>query len=166
MSKINTLPKGLQQFLGNTHQGVNPSELSQTVQPQVDLQPFWSADKLKWFSNAVTVTTPGNGNIVVVPQGELWSPVVHSGRITGLTPADTVAISTEIWAPDSTRFITSSVPTQTAITTNDTFSSQWVPDRDVWYPGGYKFVSITFELSIASPSETLTHSLIYKLARA
>ena len=57
MSKINRLPKGLQEFLGNTAQGQNPDELSQTVVPTLEMQQYHALDQMKWVQATRTITT-------------------------------------------------------------------------------------------------------------
>jgi len=81
MSKINTPPRGLQNFLGNVNQGVNPSDLDQQVNPTVDLVPFWGTDKLKSIVSGASIAgTLGQGITVEVPEGELWIPIAASGQ--------------------------------------------------------------------------------------
>ncbi len=59
MSKINALPKGLQEFLGNTSQGVNPSDLLNGVRPQFDMLPFWAVDRVQQAVNLISTKTIG-----------------------------------------------------------------------------------------------------------
>lgn len=80
-SKVNTPPRGLQDFLGNVNQGVNPHELNHTVNPGVDLIPFWGVDKTTTTIASGSVNgTIGQGIELRVPSGEIWMPVAVSGQ--------------------------------------------------------------------------------------
>lgn len=81
MSKVNTLPKGLQEFLGNTSQGVNPSDLSGTVSPGIDLYPFWSADKIRNVVSNANIGAVGQFAALQVPAGESRIPIAISADI-------------------------------------------------------------------------------------
>lgn len=86
MSKINTLPLGLQEFLGNTAQGNNPSELSGVVAGGFDMFPFWAAQKNQiGFATGNVVGTVGQGLQLLVPAGEAW--IISSAHITWPTLA-------------------------------------------------------------------------------
>ena len=80
VSKINQPPRGLQDFLGNVNQGINPHELDHRVAPGVDLVPFWGVDKIRMLVNTGNVTgAVGQGIELAVPAGEVWIPIAVSG---------------------------------------------------------------------------------------
>lgn len=80
MSKINSLPKGLQELLGNTSQGKNPDELSNVVYGNFDILPFWGIDKtIAQVVSANTVHVVGQGIDMNVPEGEAWYLKAASG---------------------------------------------------------------------------------------
>lgn len=73
MSRINRPPIGLQGLLQSKNFGVNPNELSQVVQPTIDLFSFLGV----WeFDSAITAefTVAGESQFAsfVVPQNEVW----------------------------------------------------------------------------------------------
>lgn len=75
MSRINTVPKGLQSFLGNTNFGDNPSELSEVAAPVVQLNPFLQVDQMRARSSAAITTVNSPGNAIeqfAVPQNKIW----------------------------------------------------------------------------------------------
>lgn len=74
MSRINTVPKGLQSFLGNTNFGDNPSEMSEVAAPIVDLNPFLQVDQVRAYESAVITQNapPVLINSLTVPENELW----------------------------------------------------------------------------------------------
>lgn len=76
MTAINTVPKGLQAYLGNTSQGVNPSELLPGVRPSLDLTPYWNVDKQQMARWSGTVIGAYNNTQTQIPEGEMW--LVHA----------------------------------------------------------------------------------------
>lgn len=75
--------------MGNVNQGVNPSDLSQTVAPTVDLVPFWGVEKTLFRVAAASVAhTIGQGVEMLVPFGELWVPLVVSADSFNLAGQD------------------------------------------------------------------------------
>jgi hypothetical protein len=88
MSRINTVPRGLQSFLGNTNMGDNPSELSQVTAPVVNLSEWLRIDRMRAFSSAGTIVLAPPTDIVslTVPDNKLWF-LVNAGlwieRTTG-----------------------------------------------------------------------------------
>ena len=72
MSRITTLPKGLQSLLGNTNFGDNPSRLGDTVIPTLSIEPFYAPDLLRLAQ--VSQTTTGDSITMVmltVPSGKI-----------------------------------------------------------------------------------------------
>ncbi|GAG61667.1 unnamed protein product, partial [marine sediment metagenome] len=98
-SKVNSPPRGLQYFLGNVNQGLNPHELNHEVQPIADLVPFWGVDKT--VSSVVggnIVKTIGQGIEMLVPEGEVWYMVAASAQCFA-SATFALAISLRIVAP-------------------------------------------------------------------
>ena len=83
MSAINRIPKGLQEFLGNTAMGKNPAELLQDVRPNIDMFPFWSTDSIRNKVTTGPIGAIGQFVTIQVPQGEAWIPIAVSGDIFG-----------------------------------------------------------------------------------
>ena len=82
MSRINTVPRGLQSFLGNTNMGDNPSELSPVAAGVVNLERFLAIDRMRSISSGGTVIPAGSGRAdvfsITVPDNKLWM-LVHVG---------------------------------------------------------------------------------------
>lgn len=101
MGRINTVPRGLQGFLGNTNFGDNPSELARETQATIDLNKFLQVDKMRSYISAAVAVAAGNSNVdrIVVPENQLWF-LLHvgmycertsssgTGQVTGLVRLD------------------------------------------------------------------------------
>jgi hypothetical protein len=73
MSRINTVPRGLQSFLGNTNMGDNPTEMSPVAAPVVDLDGWLRIDKMRSYVSAGTVMlTIGDVVSLTVPDNKLY----------------------------------------------------------------------------------------------
>lgn len=99
MSRINRLPKGFQDFLGNTNMGDNPSFLMQEVRPVVDMADFYQSDELKILSDSeIAVTGPGVVTAFTVPQGRLFflKSVGFLYRRTGGAATDDISLSWQL----------------------------------------------------------------------
>lgn len=83
MSRINAVPKALQDLLGNTASGVNPSELAAFVQPGLEMLPFWMLDRQEYIPSAGSVAAVFGNTFLTVPAGEIWIPIGLSFEITG-----------------------------------------------------------------------------------
>lgn len=155
MSKINALPKGLQEFLGNTSQGVNPSDLLPGVRPEFDMFPFWASDKTVIESNNGNVTTVGNTVALAVPAGEVWMPIQITASMTGLTIGDVVRFSVGIVTPDglALQFNESQKFTATAVVDRHSISHA-LPLRTL-VQADHFFVATIQEIAIAAGSEEL-----------
>lgn len=164
MSVINRLPKALQEFLGNTQAGVNPSELTQVVSPGFDMTPHWSVDQMQWQSVVGVVTTVGNAATITVPQGEVWRPLHLTGYMAGLDEGDDIRLEIGLFSQNFTRF---------PLKMGDSYSQPAIGigvDRyslgHSWsmvelYPPGWKFYAAANAINFTAPSENITCSLIY-----
>lgn len=74
MTAINRVPRGLQDFLGSRTLGQNPSDLLQSVRPQVDLSPFYlsALDFETTLTASGSVAIQGTYAVQTVPPDELW----------------------------------------------------------------------------------------------
>lgn len=82
MSRINRVPRGLQDLFGNTAAGRNPADLLQEVRPIIDLLPLWITEKLDYVPFTGSFAAVFQQNTIRVPQGELWIPVNLSADCT------------------------------------------------------------------------------------
>ncbi len=103
MSRINRVPFGLQELLGSTAQGDNPSDLLQDVRASFDIEPLWHADRIESIEGTGTQQTIGAGIQVTIPSGEYWRPIVFSciqniaiGDSTGIVLTMTLLPQSEI----------------------------------------------------------------------
>lgn len=99
LSKVNTPPRGLQSFLGNVNQGVNPHELDHTISPTVELSPFWGIDQVKGGLASLSISgTVGQGVTVVVPPGQVWQVIAASCDMS-LVATESLGLSLNIQDP-------------------------------------------------------------------
>jgi len=169
VSAINRLPKGLQEFLGNTSQGVNPGELLQGVRPGVDLYPFWSLDQTVAETATQAVTSPGNGAFLTIPEGEVWAPLTLGARITGLTGNDDIRIAVSVFSPGGLEHVLNqSIDYNQPVATspNSRYSVAHNFERTWLFPAGWIFGAVVQEIIIAAPSENMTISMITTKMRA
>jgi len=105
LSKVNAVPRGLQDFLGNVNQGINPQQLDPLVSPSVDLFPFYQVDNLR-ARLEVDTGVPGAlgfGVDVEVPEGEIWQVIAASASYKTIgAGTDDTSISVGIYDPSLT----------------------------------------------------------------
>jgi len=135
MSRINRVPYGLQELLGSTAQGDNPSELLQEVRPAFDIEPYWHADRVVSTDGSVAAIGIGAGLAFTVPAGEYWVPIMLSGQYAMLA-ADVCGFSLTVRTlPASTTvFIASSGVITAAVDTNLHVSHDFVKST-LWRAG-------------------------------
>lgn len=133
MSKINRLPKGLQEFLGNTAAGQNPDTLLNDVRPVIDLTPHWSFEETKWISATGAVALPNQGSFFVVPDGELWAPIHIGARINNFPAGANVVYSV--------RLLRASASEQVVLNASGVRTNVNAGDVSSW---GYSFPQRTF----------------------
>jgi len=96
-SRINRVPRGLQDLLNSVNLGVNPSDLQLTVQPGVDLFPFWASEKLAMYGE-IGVAPAANTDVdtYIIPNGEAWMPITWSIRAVLVTVGDVISFGGRI----------------------------------------------------------------------
>ena len=164
MSKINRLPKGLQEFLGNTAQGQNPDELSQTVVPTLEMQQYHALDQMKWVQATRTITTIGNGAFFPVPTNEIWRPIYLSGNMTGLEEGDDIRLEIAVFDPAGNRHTLGygpaySQPAYSVLNARYAFGFTW--PMQILHSSGWIFSVIANDINFTQPSETLTAQFAY-----
>jgi len=84
---INRLPRGLLSYLDMQAQGNNPSQLADTVQPVIDLEPFYRSMARYEYRLAVgtVAITPGVGAVVQIPTDQIWLVHQISSTVTNNT---------------------------------------------------------------------------------
>lgn len=164
MSKINRLPQGFQELLGNTSQGENPADLSQVVAPVIDMTPYYSVPQMQSAIVSGLVTTAGNGRFALVPPGEVWRPLNISAYMTGLAPGDTMSLEVALDAPGGQRHPLAYSPryTQaTATATTERYSLNHSFETPILIPSGWIFSAYVNSLAIAAPNKTLFLAVMY-----
>lgn len=97
MSKINRIPTGLQDLVGNTSQGKNPDELSNTVVPTVDMQWAWEVEKIRYNRISTQFAASYQRHTMTVPDGVMWLPISIAGEALA-NSGETIAFSIGILA--------------------------------------------------------------------
>ena len=83
-TQISRVPFGLQDLLGSTNQGDNPSQLSEIVAPTLDLSSYLEAERRSFtISTAPAAFVNGLLTTITVPLGELW--LVHAVGFAAVT---------------------------------------------------------------------------------
>lgn len=177
MSKINRLPKGLQEFLGNTAAGKNPDELSNTVFPQFDMLPFWAHDQIKYRTTTNSAMQQSGGAVYTppIPQGEVWMPLNFSGYMTGLSAGDLIRMELSVFPiTQQARLVLAVSDTYTnpaagdpgATGVNNQYSVGYQWRYPVLYGAGAVFTGTLQLGEFVSPNETMITQLQYILMRA
>jgi len=82
MSKIHRPPRGLQHLLGSQSFGQNPDQLSQFVQPTIDLSGFYAAELLKVATDNGMITADGQiGEVVFTAPVALVAAGIEMGAV-------------------------------------------------------------------------------------
>lgn len=120
MSVINRVPWGLQDILGSTSQGKNPSELLDQVRPSFDMFPLWAMERLETRRVFTTLVSVGTNLDIEIPDGEMWIPFHMQAGITGVNDIGTIIgfellILNMIGAGTSSRYWGSDVITAVAV---------------------------------------------------
>ena len=89
---INTLPRGLLDFLGIQSMGANPRNLAQLVQPIIDMMPFYLAQEEEYFRLVRATTIPVGSAIGTLWQWSSTAPVDIINGAAGL-----IVPNNEIW---------------------------------------------------------------------
>lgn len=77
MTQVTRVPFGLQDLLGTKSFGENPSDLSQTIAPTLDLTAFLKAERRAFqLQSSVQLFGNGQAGVFTIPTGQLW--FVHS----------------------------------------------------------------------------------------
>ena len=71
MTEINRQPQGLANFLSVQAGGRNPDDLSQSVRPVVNIEPFYQPDRLRAAKTAFNLNVQQLQELIV-PEGEIW----------------------------------------------------------------------------------------------
>jgi len=87
MSRINRVPRGLQDLLGSTNQGDNPSDLLPDVRATFDIFPFWAVERLRVaFKSSVNPSTIAS-QFHIIPDNEMWLVKVITTTVTNTLAA-------------------------------------------------------------------------------
>lgn len=162
MTQITRVPKGLQDLLGTKQLGKNPGELAQSVIPQLDLFPFYAAERLTWKRTNSPVSAAGNGPGFTIPVGEIWIPVGMSLQFNAGTAVDFMVGATIEEAPGTE---TPTVPIEIFGTEKQTAALSDLWTYAFWWPQHVVLQSDTIirsqvnELSVGAPVSFLEFQL-------
>lgn len=85
-SRINKVPDGLLDLLDLKALGQNPSVFPDTVQPSIDLFPFYAAGDLRQYREQVNSAAAGSLVTLRIPTGEIWIPIhMSASHVVGST---------------------------------------------------------------------------------
>ena len=81
MARINRVPWGLQSLLSAKNFGVNPSELVESVQPVLEMEPFLNYELIRTTGALGTFTAVGQTVEILVPANEAWKLLAFHGDV-------------------------------------------------------------------------------------
>ena len=73
MGRINRAPLGLLDLLQSKTDGVNPSQLAESVAPTLEMSPFYLSDKLGHAFSTVSTSVIGNTADIDVSEGQIFA---------------------------------------------------------------------------------------------
>lgn len=149
MSRINRIPKGIQNLFGNVAAGMNPNELLQDVRPSIDLTQFWSVEQIDHVGAVGSFGAVFQQNLITVPAGQLWIPISFSLDITTTVIGESVAASIGISDAAntsrvhlaSTPYVVSIAALETVIATYTWNQVQPVAAQNNFYAQCHRFVA-------------------------
>jgi len=169
MSRINRLPRGLQDLLGSKNFGVNPSEMGQQVAPIHDLFPHWASERL--VARTTTATAPAaqtNVQTFTVPDDEVWLPLHWSATATSVTIADVISFGLMFQQPGFERpsalnaeTYLAYVPRSVAAQAIQTFVAAYSWPQRVQFQPGTRFTLRVEQYVPAAGAMSIRHDLIY-----
>jgi len=172
MSRINRVPKGLQDLLGSQNLGVNPSDLSAIVQTMHDMFPHWAADRLTTYrSPTATAAANTNVNSIVIPNGEAWIPIEASVDCEQTGVGDAISYSFG-WTREGLNNQSGGVSTallysvmyqnrRTAAVIGERSGIAMTFPMRVQFGGTVTFTTRCYDYVVAGAGSTLTTSLTY-----
>lgn len=162
MSVINTVPKGLQEFLGNTSQGRNPSNILADVRPTLDMAPYWDVDKIKFYTQSGAVLASYNNQAKAVPDGEVWIPLAISCNIDFASATDEAAITLQLASPSGV--VRGSLATgyrASSVAGTNSHTVCWSSGQRIALSGGTQIIGLLDFLSIPSGVRNMALDIIY-----
>ena len=97
MARLNRKPRGFTGILDIQNEGQTPPDVSEVLQPAIDLQAYYSAEKGLQAQQVVSaVGALGGGAEVTIPSKESWLIYAVGGGITLAGNGDDVALSIRI----------------------------------------------------------------------
>lgn len=159
MSTINRVPWGLQDVLGNTNFGDNPSVLAKTTVPTYRIDRHL---KFELLTNAVAsgaLTNTTDTIDITVPDGEVWELIQVSSRVSGVATTELYQLTILLTALNSSN-------DHFVATTRKTDSTQ-IGSAAIWNPpdqpliGGGTVLKSRFFQAVGLASLTVTMSALY-----
>jgi len=157
MSQINQPPVGLQSLLGTKNFGKNPDDLSQIVQPTVDMFPFWASQKIRYIQEQTTTAGAGSTIETIVPDGETWLVLSAAYGTEILTTSDDmnqhVAIDETIAGTQF--FVVASKDRLNMVPVGQFYYTVWAPPTPWYLPAGYVIRGINGGFNVSSKDYVL-----------
>lgn len=122
MGTIARRPAGLLDLLLAQQSGKNPSELSDTVIPVLDLGMYYDQERIQVAEETRTASAVGNSDEITVPQGESWKVLNVSCRMTHNTIGAIIRVGLFITATGSDFVMLTEGKGGTAVGAGDIFS--------------------------------------------
>jgi hypothetical protein len=133
VTEINRQPQGLSDFLLVRAGGLNPDDLSQSVRPTIDIEPYYQPDRLRAAS--VNFNNAGTLDFIAVPEGEIWKVLGFGVEIDPATSTQGFMLS--IWHERIPGQGLNGVPwmsVQSNMAMEQTVVARWVWAREVRHP--------------------------------
>lgn len=155
-------PAGLLDLLLTQQQGKNPGELGDLVNPTIDLEPFYSAERLTAKALTSAVTAVGTFGGIQVPAGEVWKVYGVSFFANFATINQRLGISGEIINIPSSGFGYHDFGIKTADAAGDVFYRGYNFGCCIHYKSGATFRGRCTSLNLdAQPNIGVTMQLLY-----
>lgn len=82
-NRIQRVPNGYLSLLGMVGSGETPKVTPDFLQPTIDIEPYFSADRVETLIDSTTgASVVADNASLVVPNGEIWRMVAMGGRAT------------------------------------------------------------------------------------
>lgn len=172
MSRINRLPWGLQNLLGSTAQGDNPSNLEESVRPILDVTPHYELERLNSQSVSGANTAIGGSETITIPDGEVWEIVTIScSALNSFNAGGFIRMALKSRAinldTDTNNNVVLAVGPQYDVvhdvaSTAVSFQFAWQPPYKQFWRGGTRFQVIIIDAVFTGASVTMGMQILYR----
>lgn len=162
-SPISRRPAGLLDLLLAQQQGKNPADLLESVQPILDMVPFYNTDRLTDSNQAFGATAVGGGTNIEVPAGEYWRMISAGIFVTFATVNQEIKVSLALSQIGSTtQYITEFDGLRSAVRANDQEIGGYDFPSNLIVPSGARFRFECDSINLdGQPSIVVSGTLLY-----